>query len=181
MNVFNTAIIAWGHSHPYMAADCHPGDARTAPGPILTPYSPDNATQRTDVTVLTSVVKLSYPLIPKTEQEKPAHQEPPLKPQKETPHPAKKSATTSTTSPDKLPVPQATEKSNTKITAGVEADASAKSSINLTQLRSQATLLARESAKSSASESGNQGILGDYYGSYQGADTVRFILTLTIK
>ncbi|PXX42567.1 hypothetical protein [Undibacterium pigrum] len=140
----------------------------------------DNAAKGTDLTFLTSVAKQTYPLIPKTEQEKPALQKLPLTPPKETPLPAKKSATTSPASADKLPASQAAEKSRTDITtsieAGVEADASAKSSISLAQLRSQATVLARESAQSGASESGNQGILGDYYGSYQGADTGTFYI-----
>lgn len=149
----------------------------------------DNTAQVTDVTFLTSVAKQSSPLIPKPEQEKPAQQEPPLTSQKKTPLPAKKSAATSPAAVDKLPVPQATEKSRTDITAGieagveagVEANASAKNSINLAQLRSQATLLARESAQSGASESGNQSILGEYYGSYQGADTGTFYIHVDHK
>lgn len=145
----------------------------------------DNATRGTDVTFLTSVAKQSSPLIPKPEQEKPAQQEPPLTSQKKTSLPAKKSAATSPAAVDKLPVPQATEKSRSDITAGieagVEANASAKNSINIAQLRSQATLLARESAQSGASESGNQGILGEYYGSYQGADTGTFYIHVDHK
>ncbi|MDP1979040.1 hypothetical protein [Undibacterium sp.] len=133
------------------------------------------------MTFLTSVTTQTYPLIPKTEQEKPAHQKPPLNPQRETPHPAKKSAATNPTSFDELPAPQATEKSRTDITTGIEADASAKNTINLAQLRSQATLLARESAQSGSSESGTQGILGDYYGSYQGADTGTFYIHVDHK
>jgi len=148
-------------------------------------HQTDNATQGTNVTFLRSVAKQTYPLIPKTDQEKPAHQKPPLTPPKETPHPAKNSATTSPAAADNLPVPQTTEKSRTEITAGVEAgveaNASAKNSINLVQLRSQATLLARESAQSGASESGNQGILGDYFGSYQGADTGTFYIHVDHK
>ncbi|MFZ6745437.1 hypothetical protein ACO0LC_19605 [Undibacterium sp. JH2W] len=141
----------------------------------------DNATPGTDVTFLTSVAKPNYPLIPKTKQERPAHQKPPLTSAIETPHPVKKPAAASPASADTLPVPQVTEKSRTDITADVEVDASAKSAINLAQLRSQATLLARESAQSGASESGNQSILGDYYGNYQGADTGTFYIHVDHK
>ncbi|MBC3919339.1 hypothetical protein H8L32_17750 [Undibacterium sp. CY18W] len=64
----------------------------------------------------------------------------------------------------------------TDITAGVEADASNKATINLSQLRSQGALLARELAQTDTSESGHIGILGDYYGSYNGADTGTFYI-----
>ncbi|MFZ6759032.1 hypothetical protein ACO0K9_17635 [Undibacterium sp. Ji50W] len=77
---------------------------------------------------------------------------------------------------EKLPAPAATAKSITDITAGVEADAPAKAPVNLAQLRSQGASLARELAQTDTSESGNTGILGDYYGSYNGADTGTFYI-----
>ncbi|MES2036380.1 MAG: hypothetical protein V4495_00960 [Pseudomonadota bacterium] len=126
------------------------------------------------VAFLTQVPTPSYPLIQKTEHEKAVRQKSPPTTKKESVHPPKTAM--NLTSVEKLPAPPATVKSITDMTAGVEADAPNRTAINLAQLRSQATLLVRESAQSEASESGNTAILGDYYGSYNGADTGTFYI-----
>ncbi len=126
------------------------------------------------VAFLTTVTTRTYPLIQKMEHEKAVHQESSPTAKKEPVHPSNTAANPA--SVEKLPAPPVTAKSIPDITAGTEADAPTKSTVDLAQLRSQATLLARESAQSDASESGNTGILGDYYGSYSGADTGTFYI-----
>ncbi|MFZ6775649.1 hypothetical protein ACO0LD_02375 [Undibacterium sp. Ji83W] len=144
-------------------------------------YTPrtDKDESGTVVTFLTPVVPQADPLTPKIEYRKAEHQDaehqkpPPVAQKESAPLPR---ATTNPASVEKLPAPPATAKSFADITAGVEADVPTKSSVNLAQLRSQATSIAKESAQSEASESGYTGILGDYYGSYGGADTGTFYI-----
>lgn len=144
-------------------------------------YTPkaDKVESGTAVTFLTPVTPQTNPLLPKHEHQKVDRQE--VENQKSPPATKKESVQSSKTtlspaSIEKLPTPPATTKSFADITAGVEADAPNKTAVNLAQLRSQATLLARESAQSDASEAGTTGILGDYYGSYSGADTGTFYI-----
>ena len=136
------------------------------------------------MTFLTPVIPQADPLTPKIEHRKAEHQDaehqdaehqkPPPVTQKESAHLPR--VTTNPASAGKLPAPLATAKSFADITAGVEADVPSKTEVNLAQLRSQATSIAKESAQSEASESGYTGILGDYYGSYSGADTGTFYI-----
>lgn len=128
----------------------------------------------TAVAFLLPVVTRTAPLTQKTEHEKLVHQKPALASQKESVRSPKTIA--SPASIEKLSAPVATAKSMTDISAVVEADAPNKTTINLAQLRSQGASLARELAQTDTSESGHTGILGDYYGSYNGADTGTFYI-----
>jgi hypothetical protein len=126
------------------------------------------------LTFLTPVTTPTDPLIQKVDHEKAVHQQSAPAAKKEPLQPSRTSAYPA--SAEKSPAPLIPAKSFADISAGVEADAPAKATIDLGQLRSQATLLARESAQRDASESGNTVIFGDYYGSYNGADTGTFYI-----
>ncbi|MFZ6722400.1 hypothetical protein [Undibacterium sp. Ji49W] len=128
----------------------------------------------TAVAFLVPATTPANPLIQKTEYERPVHQKLALASQKKSVRSPK--AIASPASIEKLPAPVAIAKSITDISAGVEADAPNKTTINLAQLRSQVASLARELSQSDATESGNTGILGNYYGSYNGADTGTFYI-----
>ncbi|MBI3729646.1 MAG: cell envelope integrity protein TolA [Burkholderiales bacterium] len=145
-----------------------------------------NFTSRTEKDESGTVVTFMMPVMPqadpltqkiehrKAEHQDAEHQKPPPVTQKESAHLPR--VTTNPASVEKLPTPPATAKSFADITAGIEAEVPAKAAVSLAQLRSQATSLARESAQAEASESGYTGILGDYYGSYSGADTGTFYI-----
>ncbi|MFZ6657097.1 hypothetical protein [Undibacterium sp. TJN19] len=143
----------------------------------------DKNASRSTVTFLAPVMPQTDPSLSKKEHEKAEyqaakhqeekHQTPPPSVQKESVQPPRTTLTPA--SAEKLPAPPAA-KSFAEITANVETDSPGKTGINLNQLRSQATLLAKESAQNEASEAGYTGILGDYYGSYNGADTGTFYI-----
>lgn len=149
-------------------------------------YTPqaDKAGSGTAVTFLTPVAPQTDPLPPKNEHRKVEHQD--AEHQKtddqKLPPAAKKESVQKPSTPvspapiEKLPTPTATAKSFADITAGTEAEVPAKAAVSLAQLRSQATSIARESAQAEGSESGYTGILGDYYGSYNGADAGTFYI-----
>ncbi|WP_162042057.1 hypothetical protein [Undibacterium sp. YM2] len=149
-------------------------------------YTPqaDKAVSGTAVTFLTPVTAQKESLPPKNEHRKEERQEAELQKaddQKLSPAIKKESvqaprAATSDAPTEKLPTPTPTAKSFADITAGTEAEVPAKAAVSLAQLRSQATSIARESAQAEGSESGYTGILGDYYGSYNGADAGTFYI-----
>lgn len=126
------------------------------------------------VTFLTPAISQGDQLPPKNEHEKAKHQKRPPMGKKESVQPPR--GVVSPAPSEKLPAPPAAAKSFADMTAGVATDVPGETGINLEQLRSQATSLAKESSQSEASESGSTGILGDYYGSYNGADTGTFYI-----
>lgn len=144
----------------------------------------DKAEFGTAVTFLTPVTPQTDTLPPKNEYRKVEHQD--VEHQKaddqKLPPATKKEfvqAPGTAVSPapiEKLPAPTTTAKSFADITAITETEVPAKAAVSLAQLRSQATSIARESAQAEGSESGYTGILGDYYGSYNGADAGSFYI-----
>ncbi len=149
-------------------------------------YSPqtDKAGPGTAISFLTPVAPQASPLPPENQYQKAEHQEAEgqnAKHQKLPPAVKKESVQALGMAVSIAPIaqshpPQASAKSFSDITAGAEADVQGKAGINLGQLRSQATSIAKESAQADGSESGYTGILGDYYGSYNGADTGTFYI-----
>ncbi|MFZ6733866.1 hypothetical protein ACO0LG_18205 [Undibacterium sp. Ji42W] len=149
-------------------------------------YSPqsDKAEFATAVTFLMPVTPKTDPLLPKNaylkeehqnvEHQKAAYQKLPPATKKESVQ-APRTAVIPAPN-EKLPTPPAAAKSFADITAGTEAEVHDKTGFLLGQLRSQATSLARESARSEGSESGDMSTLGDYYGSYNGADAGTFYI-----
>ncbi|MFZ6681967.1 hypothetical protein [Undibacterium sp. Tian12W] len=149
-------------------------------------YTPqtDKTGTGTAVTFLTPVTPQTDTLPPKNEHQKVEHQDAAHQKadDQKLPPAAKKESVQTPSTPvslvpiEKLPTPTPTAKSFADITAGTEAEVTGKAAVNLAQLRSQATSIARESAQVEGSESGYTGILGDYYGSYNGADAGTFYI-----
>lgn len=126
------------------------------------------------VALLISVPVRADQAIQKTEEKKSGRDGPLPAPKKE-----RQLSPTSTVAPapaEKLPAPQSESKSIFDTAADTGTATSAQSAVSLAQLRSQATLLAREAAQGEASQSAHAGVFGDYYGSYNGADAGTFYI-----